>query len=85
MPRLHKKGPTAFLAMSPAMLAASFGLNPAIIYREIVTGRLELRTLPGTIARRVLIADAERWFRTVWQPAKPRAPRRTKPKKENAE
>jgi hypothetical protein len=54
------------LALSPAMLAAAFGIDPKLIYRAIEAGQLEVRRLPGSIARRILVADAEKWFREIW-------------------
>jgi hypothetical protein len=70
MPR-KTKHPIVYIMLSPSALATACDLNPAVIYREILAGRLEVRTLPGTVARRIWIADAEKWFREYWLPAKP--------------
>jgi hypothetical protein len=75
MPR-KTKSPTVMLALSPAMLAAAFDIAPRNVYDAITRGALEVRTLPGTIARRILVADAEIWFRKYWLKAKPRNTRK---------
>jgi hypothetical protein len=48
------------------MLAAAFGVPHVKVYDAIRDGHLEVRTLPGTVARRILVADAERWYREHW-------------------
>jgi hypothetical protein len=65
MPR-RTKNPVVFLALSPNALAVAFGIAPRNIYAAIAAGQLEVRSLPGTVARRVLVADAEKWFRKFW-------------------
>jgi hypothetical protein len=65
MPR-KTKSPVVYLALSPAMLACAFDVAPAKIYDAIEAGHLEVRRLPGTIARRIFIADAEKWYREHW-------------------
>jgi hypothetical protein len=77
MPR-RNKNVTVHIAMSPAMLAAAFGIAPKHIYAAIKAGQLEVRALPGTIARRILVADAERWFREHWILKPPRVTRKRK-------
>jgi hypothetical protein len=71
------KSPIVYLALSPAALATALGLRPAAVYDAITRGDLAVRALPGTAARRIWLADAEKWFRTHWLPAKPRS-RKTK-------
>ncbi len=69
--------PTIKLALSPAALATACDINPAIIYREILAGHLEVRQLPGSNARRIWIGPsdrpgtAEHWYRNHWL-ARPR-------------
>jgi hypothetical protein len=63
------KHPRVMLMLSPAAVATACGLDPNIIYNEILAGRLEVKTLPGTIQRRVLVSDVEVWFRKFWIPA----------------
>jgi hypothetical protein len=78
MPR-NNKYPVVYLALSPAMLSAAFDIAPRHVYDAIEAGHLEVRQLPGTIARRIFIADAERWFRDHWLKAKHTGPKRKSP------
>jgi hypothetical protein len=74
MPR-KTKSPIVYLALSPAMLAAAFDIAPRAVYAAIEAGHLEVRQLPGTVARRISVADAEVWFREHWIKATPRTKR----------
>jgi hypothetical protein len=65
MPR-RTKNPVVFLALSPNALATAFGIHVRNIYQAIADEKLEIRSLPGTVARRILVSDAERWFRRYW-------------------
>lgn len=75
MPR-NNKFPIVYLALSPAMLAAALDVPPKHIYAAIEAGHLVVRTLAGTVARRIFIADAEIWFRDHWLKAAPRTKRK---------
>jgi hypothetical protein len=65
MPR--RTVPPVYLALSPHALAAAFGVHVRNIYDAVERDELEIKQLPGTIARRILIRDAERWFRKHWK------------------
>jgi len=71
MPR-KVKHPLVYVALSPTALATAFGIDTRHIYAAITMGQLEVRHLPGSVARRIWIADAERWYREHWLPAKPK-------------
>ena len=71
-----QKFPHVKIALAPASLAAAFDIQPRHIYRAIAEGHLELRTLPGTMARRIWVGDAEQWYRNVWLKAAPRSNKR---------
>ena len=81
MPRKHSP-PIVYLALSPAMVAASFGIPARSVYAEIENGRLIVRTLPGSRARKVFVGPADQpgtvefWARTYWIQAPPRKPRK---------
>jgi hypothetical protein len=79
--RMPKKvaHPTVMVAMAPNMLAAAFDLHPKHVYAAIAAGHLETRQLPGTIARRIWVGDAEKWFREVWTKTPARNTRRKSP------
>jgi hypothetical protein len=66
------KHPRVFLALSPSALATAFCIQPRHVYQAIARGELEVRTLEGTMARRILVSDAEIWFRTHWLKANTR-------------
>jgi hypothetical protein len=66
------KYPIVYVCLSPAALATAMDIAPRIIYQAIALGHLEVRHLPGTVARRIWIGDAEKWFRTYWLKAIPR-------------
>lgn len=70
MPR-KTKNPIVLLYLSPAALATAFQIMPRHVYRAIELGHMEVRTLPGTVARRISVLDAENWFRNHWLKAKP--------------
>jgi hypothetical protein len=65
MPR--RTTPSVYLALPVNTLAAAFDIHPRHIYQAIAEEKLEVRSLPGSNARRILIRDAERWFRKHWQ------------------
>ena len=75
MPR-PQKSPVVFVALSPAMLATAFQIAPRNIYAAIEAGHLRVCHLPGTVARRIWLGDAEKWFREHWLSAKPIKSRR---------
>jgi hypothetical protein len=62
MPR--RTAPVVYLALSPTALAVAFDIEARHVYAAIEAGQLEVRKLPTGIARRILIRDAEKWFRT---------------------
>jgi hypothetical protein len=66
------KNPIVFLALSPSALATAFDIAPRHVYDAITRGHLEVRQLEGTIARRILVSDAERWYRDHWLNVAPR-------------
>ena len=73
MPRLTKR-PILYLALSPAALACAMQIPPRKIHEAILLGYLPVRQ--HGLHRRILISDAEKWFREHWRPANP--PRRIK-------
>ena len=66
------KHPIVYVCLSPSALATAMDIAPRIIYQAIALGHLEVRQLPETVARRIWIGDAEKWFRTYWLKAIPR-------------
>lgn len=66
------QNPVCYLAMPVAGIATAFGLQPETVREAVQRGEIECKTYPGTIARRILVADAEQWFREHWLTAKPR-------------
>jgi hypothetical protein len=68
MPRKTKQ-PILYLALSPAALATAMTIPARKIYEAILAGHLPV--FQKGMHRRIWIGDAEKWFRTHWQPPKP--------------
>jgi hypothetical protein len=71
-----------YLNISPASLAAACEIAPRHVYAAIDAGHLTVKTLAGTMARRIAVGPettrgtAAWWFKNIWQAKPTTKPRR---------
>jgi hypothetical protein len=68
--------PVVLLYLSASALARAFMIDDRHVRRAVALGHLHVRHLPNSNARRISVAEAERWYLNHWLPAKPVKSRR---------
>jgi hypothetical protein len=62
--------PVVLLYLSPSALSRAFQIDARHVYAAIDAGHLTVRTLPNSNARRISVAEADKWFQNHWLPAR---------------